>query len=206
MFDYRRARAFFRGEEVDSKLLNESSNAYRVISVFGGSTPQQGSPAYKEAYDVGRLLAERGFAVATGGYSGTMSAVSQGAAEAGGHVIGVTSEQIEQFRPLRPNQWVQEEIRFQTLQERLIHLVRHNNGVIVLQGGIGTLSEMALAWSYLQVGEISPRPLSLLGDFWRKIVTNFIDPQYVRPEHFQLLHLANSPQDAVDHVANHANH
>ena len=65
--------------------------------------------------------------MATGGYSGTMTAVSQGAADAGGHVIGVTCRQIEQFRPLGPNQWVKEEIKYDTLTERLLHLVRHND-------------------------------------------------------------------------------
>ena len=44
-----------------------------------------------------------------------MSAVSQGASEAGGHVIGVTCYQIEQFRPLAPNEWVIEEMRYETL-------------------------------------------------------------------------------------------
>ena len=185
-----------------NSMIIKSSAAYPVISVFGGSSPQQGSAAYQEAYEVGLLLAQRGFAVATGGYSGTMTAVSQGAAEAGGHVIGVTCDQIEQFRPLGPNQWLKEEIRFQTLQDRLIHLVRHNDGMIVLPGGIGTLSEMALAWSYLQVGEISPRPLALLGELWRETVTGFIDPIYVRSKHVQLLHFADSPEEAVDYIAN----
>lgn len=95
----------------------------RIISVFGSSAPQPGSGAYEEARRVGELLAQAGFAVATGGYSGTMTAVSQGASEAGGHVIGVTSAQIEQFRPLGPNRWVAEEIKFETLRDRLLHLV-----------------------------------------------------------------------------------
>ena len=172
-----------------------------VVSVFGGSSPQPNSLAYAEAYQVGRLLAERGLAVATGGYSGTMSAVSQGAAEAGGHVIGVTCDQIEQFRPLGPNRWVQEEIRYPALQERLIHLVRQNDGMIVLPGGIGTLSEMALAWSYLQVGEISIRPLALLGKMWRDMAAEFVDPFYVRPEHVNLLFFTDSVPDLVAHVA-----
>ena len=55
----------------------------------------------------------------TGGYIGTMEAVSRGAAEAGGHVIGVTCEEIEAWRPVRVNAWVKEEIRRKTLMERL---------------------------------------------------------------------------------------
>ena len=175
----------------------------KIISVFGGSSPRSGRSAYQVAYDIGRLLAENDFAVATGGYIGTMSAVSQGAAEAGGHVIGVTSEQIERFRPIKPNQWVREEIRFESLQDRLIHLVRHNDGMIVLPGGIGTLSEMALAWSYLQVGEIPARPLVLFGPHWQSVINSFVDPMYVRPEHIHLLQFASYPKQAVKYIVNH---
>ncbi|MBP8000401.1 MAG: LOG family protein [Chloroflexi bacterium] len=173
-----------------------------IISVFGSSGPLPGSLAYEEARAVGRLLAEAGYAVATGGYGGVMSAVSQGAAEAGGHVIGVTCAQIEQFRPLGRNQWVQEEIKYQTLQDRVLHLVKHNDGVITMPGGIGTLSEMALVWSFTQVGEISPRPHVLFGELWRATLQTFITPEYVRESHWQLLHFAHTPEEAVAYIKN----
>jgi len=175
----------------------------KVISVFGSSAPRPGSQPYVEAYAAGRLLAESGFAVATGGYSGTMTAVSQGAAEAGGHVIGVTSEQIERFRPLGPNQWVKEEIRYVTLRDRLLHLVTQNDGMIVLPGGIGTLSEMSLAWSFLQTGEMSKRPFVMLGDIWQNTINAFNDPQYIRAQHLALLHFADTPETAVSFIKNH---
>ena len=72
----------------------------RIIAVFGSHAPQSGSADYEVAREVGRRLAEAEFAVATGGYGGTMAAVSQGAAEAGSHVIGVTSRQVEKSRPV----------------------------------------------------------------------------------------------------------
>lgn len=196
------ARAFFKGEDAAQALtaLAAASFSEPVISVFGSSAPQRGSPAFEEARQVGHLLAEAGFVVATGGYSGTMTAVSLGAAEAGGHVIGVTCDQIEQFRPLGPNEWVMQEIRYETLQDRLLHLVKENDGMIVLPGGIGTLSEMALAWSLMQVGEINSRPLSLLGETWHETVTTFNDPAFIHPQHLAQLHFASSPESAVSFV------
>lgn len=170
----------------------------KVISVFGSARPQPGSAVYESARQVGRRLAEKGYAVATGGYSGTMTAVSQGAAEANGHVIGVTCDQIERFRPLAPNQWVAEEIRYDTLRQRLLHLVTHNDGMIVLPGGIGTLSEMSLAWSFLQTGEIEPRPFVLLGDIWPQTVNAFFDPDYIMDSHMALLRYASTPHEAVE--------
>jgi len=172
----------------------------RIISVFGSSAPQPGSVAFEEAQVVGRLLAEAGFVVATGGYSGTMTAVSQGAAEVDGHVIGVTCNQIERFRPLGPNQWVKEEIRYETLRERLLHLVTKSDGIIVLPGGIGTLSEMTLAWSFLQVGEVTAQPLVLLGPLWQQTIHAFYSPDYVREKDMRLLLFADSPETAVGHI------
>lgn len=174
----------------------------RTISVFGSSAPRPGSGAYEEARQVGKLLAEASFSVATGGYSGTMTAVSQGAAEAGGHVIGVTCDQIEQFRPLGPNRWVQEEIRYPTLRERLLHLVTQSEGIIVLPGGIGTLSEMTLAWSFLQVGEVAVQPLVLLGPLWQQTIAAFYSPEYVREKDMGLLLYADDPETAVAHIVN----
>lgn len=172
----------------------------KTISVFGSSAPRPGDETYEVARSVGRLLAEAGFAVATGGYAGTMEAVSRGAAEAGGHVIGVGAQRIEQFRPGGLNAWVMEEVYYDTLQERVLHLVRHNDGMIVLPGGIGTLSELALAWSFLQVGEIGERPLVLLGGIWQETMAAFIRSDFVRPPHAALLYYADDPGEAVAFV------
>jgi uncharacterized protein (TIGR00730 family) len=168
-----------------------------IISVFGSSNPQPGEAAYEEARAVGRLLAEAGYGVATGGYSGVMAAASQGAGEAGGHVVGVTSNQIERWRPLGPNQWVKQEIRYETLRDRLFHLVVENAGVVVMPGGVGTLSEMALAWSLMQVAEIPARPFVLYGDHWRQTVAAFTQPTHIESDHLSLLRFANSPEEAA---------
>ena len=92
------------------------------ISVFGGSQTKEGDTAYVEARELGRLLAERGHTVLTGGYIGVMEAVSRGAREAGGHVIGVTCEDIEAWRPIKANSWVMEEIRKKRSSNACTHL------------------------------------------------------------------------------------
>lgn len=158
-----------------------------------------GSGAYEEARRLGRLLAEAGYAVATGGYSGTMAAASQGAAEAGGHVIGVTSDQIERFRPLGPNEWVVEEVRYESLRDRLTHLVLHNDGMVALSGGIGTLAEVSLAWSWLQVGEISSRPLVLVGAHWRRTIQTYAR-DHIALRDMDLIHFAASAETAVSYL------
>lgn len=145
------------------------------VSVFGGSSPLPGSPAYKEAYELGKLLAQSGHTVMTGGYIGTMEAISRGAAEAGGHVIGVTCADIEAWRPVRPNAWVQEERRFGTMQERLNELVLACDAAIALPGGPGTLTEVALTWNLMIIHSIPLKPLILIGPGWKSLISTFIN-------------------------------
>jgi len=173
------------------------ANKPKVISVFGSSAPRPGSADYEAARTVGRLLAQAGFAVQTGSYSGIMAGASQGACEAGGHVIGVTCAQIEQYRPLPPNQWVKEQIKHQTLRERLLYLVDQCDGAIIMPGGIGTLSELALIWSFVQTGEISPRPIITVGGLWQRTLAAFIDEDYVQPDHQALITVARTADEAV---------
>jgi uncharacterized protein (TIGR00730 family) len=169
----------------------------KVITVFGSSAPQPGQPDYEAACELGRLLAQAGFAVASGGYIGVMEAVSRGAAEVGGQVIGVTCDEIERWRTVGPNRWLSQEVRYPTLVERLIHLVTRNDGMVAMGGGVGTLTEVALAWNQLQVQVIRPRPLVLLGDIWHRTMATFADSPYVPEAHRALFQLAATPQEAV---------
>ncbi len=139
------------------------------VSVFGGSQPKEGSQAYREAVELGRLLAEHSHTVITGGYIGTMEAVSRGAAEAGGHVIGVTCEDIERWRAIGPNAWVKEEWRRKTLIERLQAIVEGGEAALALPGGPGTLTEISLTWNLMIIGSLPPRPLILIGDGWQSV-------------------------------------
>lgn len=143
------------------------------VTVFGGAQPQPGTPAYEEACLLGKILAEAGHTVLTGGYMGTMEAVSQGAAEAGGHVIGVTCEEIEQWRPIGANRWVKEERRTKTLMERLQALITGCDAAIALPGGPGTLTEISLMWNLMIVESLPRRPLVLVGDGWQSVFDQF---------------------------------
>lgn len=162
------------------------------VSVFGGSSPDPGSQAYLEAQQLGKLLGEAGYTVLTGGYIGTMEAVSRGAAEAGGEVIGVTCEEIETWRSISANQWVQIEERFATLRERIFYLVEACDAALALPGGPGTLAEIMLMWNQMQTKALPKRPLILIGAGWEKTFTEFYKAQdsYISPQARELLNFA----------------
>jgi uncharacterized protein (TIGR00725 family) len=137
------------------------------VTIFGSSQTRPGDPLYAQALRLGQLLGEAGCTVLTGGYIGAMEAVSRGAAEAGGHVIGVTCEDIERWRPVQANAWVQEEWRCTTLRDRLGRLIDGCEAALALPGGPGTLTEIALTWNLLLTEAISPKPLILIGSGWQ---------------------------------------
>ncbi len=145
------------------------------VTVFGGSQPKAGQASYQEAYELGKILAEAGHTVLTGGYIGTMEAVSKGAFEAGGHVIGVTCDDIEAWRKVKVNTWVKEERRFATLQERLNELVLACDAAIALPGGPGTLTEIALTWNLMIVDSMPRKTLILIGPGWRSVMDRFFE-------------------------------
>jgi uncharacterized protein (TIGR00730 family) len=171
----------------------------KIVSIFGGAAPQPDSAAYAEAHALGARLAQAGWTVATGGYAGVMEAASRGAGEAGGHVIGVTCTLIETWRGIKTNSWVREEKRFETLRDRLYHLVEFSDAAVALPGGIGTLSEVALTWSLMQTSEIKAKPLVVVGRVWTETLATFLREAagYVRPRDEQLLYLAADLDDAV---------
>jgi uncharacterized protein (TIGR00730 family) len=169
------------------------------ISVFGGSQMTDGSTDYAAARQLGKLLAEGGHTVLTGGYIGAMEAVSRGAREAGGHVIGVTCEDIETWRPIKANAWVVEEIRKKTLSERLHTLIQESDAELALPGGPGTLAEIALTWNLMTVESLHRRPLILIGDGWQSVFDQFftgLEP-YVPAHQREILKFAKDVQTAV---------
>jgi len=138
----------------------------RIITIFGSSRPREIDSDYQEALMLGRALGDAGFAVCSGAYGGVMEAVSRGAKIAGAKTYGVTAE----FFKAQANQWVDNEIRVKTWQERLFELVRLADGFVACKGGTGTLVELAVVWEMLNKAVIDVKPMVVLGDFWTPIL------------------------------------
>jgi uncharacterized protein (TIGR00725 family) len=165
-----------------------------VISVFGSGRVRPDEPAYVLAEQVGAALARAGFVVANGGYGGSMRACAQGAAQAGGTVIGVT---CSAFRSVA-NEYVTREIVTASLEERLGALVRLGRAYIALPGGTGTLLEVAMVWELKNKGFLeAARPIVLLGDFWRPLVELVAADD---PRCLQHVAFAAGPAEAVETI------
>lgn len=127
----------------------------RLVAVFVSSRARPGEPLYEKARRFGQVIAEEGFGVANGGYQGGMEAVSQGARERGGLVVGVTAPGLFPDRP-GGNAHLDLEVRAKSLLDRLEKLFALADAFLALPGGVGTLTELLLAWNHLYLGVGKP--------------------------------------------------
>jgi uncharacterized protein (TIGR00730 family) len=174
----------------------------KTVAVYGSARPAVDSAVYQDGVAVGRALATAGYCVMTGGYDGIMAAVSQGAAECGGHVIGVTVRALELIGERVVNRWVKEEIKYETMTERLVHLTRHADAYIVMPGGVGTLQELSEVWQIMRMGEhgIPVRPLIAYGTFWQPLLDIMVNAGFVGASEMQMLHTAHTPDAVVQYL------
>ncbi len=165
-----------------------------TVAVFGAGNTPPDHPVLAEAESLGGLLAEAGFVLICGGYGGTMEAASRGASQAGGQVVGVT---MDLFAPrLEPNRWLTKEQRVKDFLPRLKRLTSAD-AFVVLQGGIGTLTEATLTWSLLQTGQISPRPFVFVGESWHRLFAALRAETFMSEADFSLVTVVGSVDEAL---------
>ncbi|MEZ5092103.1 TIGR00730 family Rossman fold protein [Nocardioides sp.] len=139
-----------------------------AIGVFGSARTAPDHPFYAVGEEVGRKLAQAGFAVITGGGPGAMEAANKGASEAGGVSVGLG---IELPFETGLNPWVDKGINFRYFFARKTMFVKYAQGFIVLPGGLGTFDELFEALTLSQTGKITSFPIVLMGTaYWQGLV------------------------------------
>ena len=127
------------------------------VCIFGGSAAREGDKEYEDAYELGKLLAEKGHIIVNGAHDGTMEASAKGAREKGGKVIGVTCKQIEKLKPV--NKHISEAIVADDLFDRIKAYYDNIDLFIALAGGTGTLSEMIFTCDMMGLGLLPKKPI-----------------------------------------------
>lgn len=140
----------------------------RIITIFGTSKAAPGDEVFETAEKIGIALAQKGFAIANGGYGGTMLAAAKGANQAGGEVIGVT---CSAFGRSTPNEYLTSRVATDSLEERLNKLIELGDAYIVLPGGTGTLLELAGVWELKNKRFAgADKPIIIVGSFWKTLL------------------------------------
>ncbi len=170
----------------------QSARTWLEIGVMGSARLTESDAWWSQARLLGELLAEKGFVVVTGGYGGLMAAVSRGAHEAGGKVIGLT---MQHWTNVEPNEW-NGDLRWSMNYGTRLNYFLNCDGMIALPGGVGTLSEMALMWAASQT-ERRALPLVLLGECWPPIIQSFRENLVINERDLGILRFASDPEEAI---------
>lgn len=171
----------------------ESPRERYQVAVLGSARLDEDAPSWPAALELGRLLAEGGATVVTGGYAGLMAAVSRGAHEAGADVVGLT---MSAWRELQPNDWVTEARASDHYGARLQALLEMD-AVVALDGGVGTLSELAVVWAAAQTEPEAPA-IVLLGRAWPPLIDAFRRELVIDERDLALLRVATTPVEAAE--------
>ncbi len=161
------------------------------VVVFGSSRCPEGGVDQKRAQEVGRVVASRGLILVSGGYDGSMGAASQGAKEAGGRVLGITTAI---FEDRGPNRWLDERIDEPDYPARISHMMRLGDAFVALPGALGTLSEWLLAWCLSSIDQLGG-PLWAFADPWRMIYDSILELPEVIPDKGNCVGWLQEPAD-----------
>lgn len=172
------------------------------VSVFGSARTTEDNEHYIAARETGRLLAEAGFEVMTGGGPGIMEAANRGAFEAGKVSVGCNIElPFEQSA----NPYQTKSLTFKYFFVRKTMFIKYSNAYVIFPGGFGTMDEVFEALTLIQTRKIRNFPVVLFGSsYWKGLLawltSTMLNEKNINPEDLSLIHLTDSPKDAVDFI------
>lgn len=192
-----------------SRIFVESIKGFRAlhrtgpcVTVFGSARFGEDHKYYKLAREVGRLLAEAGFAVMTGGGPGVMEAANRGAKDADGYSIGCN---IKLPHEQQPNPYLDKFIEFNYFFVRKVMLVKYSDAFVVLPGGFGTMDELFEVGTLIQTGKLERFPVVMMGrDYFAKLGEFVRDTMVaegtIDAVDLQLFSATDDPVEAVERI------
>lgn len=186
---------FIEGFEFLSKL-------HREVTFFGSARTSPDSPYYKLAHKLGKLCAESGYTVITGGGPGIMEAGNKGAYDAGGESVGLD---IELPHEQRRNRFVTRAIGFHYFFTRKVMLSASAQAYVFFPGGFGTLDEATEMIALIQTGK-TPQdiPCIFMGrDFWEPFIkwikeTLYEKNAYIAEKDMNIMRVVDTPEEALE--------
>lgn len=169
------------------------------IVVFAGNECRREREDYyfHLAYETGKLLAENGFVVVTGGGPGLMNEVAKGAYENGGKTIGVCLT----IQGRKQSSFLSQKYTFHALRPRQDKLISLGDHFLALPGGIGTMYEIFAVLSLKRKMEISlGQKLILVDDIYQEfqdMMISLMTEGFVDENIDSLYSIVKAPREAV---------
>jgi len=178
------------------------ADVHDAVCIFGSARTKPGDQYYEAAARMGRLFAEAGIPVITGGGPGIMEAANRGAVEGGGLSIGCNIElPFEQ----RGNDYANRPLYFKFFFVRKTMFVKYSTAFVVMPGGYGTLDELFEALTLIQTGKVRGFPVILFGaSYWQGLVDWLRDTvaelRNLDVKDLDLFHVTDDPREALEIV------
>lgn len=177
------------------------------VSIFGSARFPPDSPYYNLAIDVARHIAQKGFAIITGGGPGIMEAANKGAQEGKGNSCGLG---IDLPFETDSNRFIDPKYRlsFRYFFVRKVMFIRYAQGYVFLPGGFGTLDELFEALTLIQTKKIKPFPIYLVGKaYWVEMLKwiegTMLEHGCISKEDFDLFLITDDPEEVANGIERH---
>ncbi len=178
--------------------------ALSSLCVYTGSSGRVDTAHREAAARLGRLTAERGVRlIYGGGRVGLMGVLADAALAAGGSVIGVIPEHIEEQEIAHSG--VTNLIVVNSMHERKLKMFQLADAFAVLPGGLGTLDETLEIITWRQLG-LHDKPIVLVDNagYWAplcRLVEHVVAAGFAGPETERLFTVVERVDDVFAAVA-----
>ena len=175
-----------------------------AATFFGSARLEPSDPEYKQVQELAGRLAERGFAVITGGSAGVMRAANQGAFEKGGGSVGLN---IELPIAQADNPYLTEKYAFHHFFVRKVMLTYASEVYVYFPGGFGTLDEFFEIITLIQTKKIRRVPIVLFDrEYWNPLLTFFKEKMLeergaIDEKDLELYKVVDSVDEAFEYIS-----
>ena len=173
-----------------------------AVSVFGSARTPRSDPMYAKALRLSQMLAERGFAIVTGGGPGIMEAANRGAHERDGISVGLNITLPEEQKA---NPYANIRMDFRYFFARLLMFVKYACAFVCFPGGFGTLHEFFNSMTLIQTHKAEEFPVILIGrSYWKGLLDWMRSAMLkgrsskIAPRDMDLFFLTDSLSETVD--------
>jgi len=173
-----------------------------AITIFGSARTRKDDWSYKATLKVAIMLAQRGFAIISGGGPGIMEAANKGARIGKGVSVGLNIKLPEEQKP---NRYQDVSLTFRHFFARKVMFVKYASGYIIMPGGFGTLDEFFESLTLIQTAKIRRFPVVLMGrKYWEGLLRwmehTLVEEGTISAADLNLFYLADHPEDAVEYI------
>jgi len=171
------------------------------VTVLGTRSVLPGSKYYESAERVGKLLAEFGYSVVTGGASGIAEGASKGAMQTGGETLGIAME-VGKVAILNP--YITRSISFAFPFTRKLIVTAPSKAFVFFPGGFGTMHHLFEVLTLIQTEKMQGVPIILFGkDYWGPLdiyIKDILDKKFhtISSEDVDLFTIVDSEDEVVD--------